>query len=192
MSTKKICLNPVPNPLTLVRCNINVILQSLAAVIPSLGVSSLDLTAPNGAVFFRRTVLRVASAEQPGRTPKPSEKTFPELSSGLALLPLSRAENFRRATLTRRPVGSSKKRRSASATRRDCQGEPHPLHSSSAGRLAKPSAEADGFSGAARPPSYSQPIGGVVSKDVSDPSPPAPPDAMSRTLRNTASGSPPA
>ncbi len=112
MSTKKICLNPVPNPLTLVRCNINVILQSLAAVIPSLGVSSLDLTAPNGAVFFRRTVLRVASAEQPGRTPKPSEKTFPELSSGLALLPLSRAENFRRATLTRRPVGSSKKRRS--------------------------------------------------------------------------------
>ncbi len=73
----------MPNPLTLVRCNINVILQSLAAVIPSLGVSSLDLTAPNGAVFFGYIMVRIAFAERLDRMPKPSEKTSPEFHSGV-------------------------------------------------------------------------------------------------------------
>jgi hypothetical protein len=43
--------------LTIVQRNINVLLQSLVAAIPSLGVSSLDLTAPLARFFLRRQAL---------------------------------------------------------------------------------------------------------------------------------------
>ncbi len=81
---------------------------------------ALFRVAPPSVSFADISPSRGESGLAPRQNPR--EKPFPSLPPVLSPPPLSEDISFRRATLTRRPVGSLKIRRSASATRRDLQG----------------------------------------------------------------------